>query len=405
MEKRFITICFSNFLIAATMGLLLRLLYVLPIDSMNFRFLTHAHSHTAMLGWVYLSIQLFIVKWYIKDNTHKKYKRLFWITQLSIIGMLVSFPFQGYAMVSISFSTLHIFCSYTLAYYAFKEIKATSPANKFMRLAIYFMLFSTIGVWCLGPTVVQYGKSSELYQLAIQFFLHFQFNGWFLIAVLSLIFRELDIKNSVSTKRLYGFTVIATLLTYAFPASWYLDYSWLYWVNSIGVILQLIMVYYMFIILKKPLSESLKKQLPVVINLYRFAIITFLIKTLIQILTLVPVIATQAHAYKNLVIGFIHLIMLGVISSLLYANFHHLLNIKKEHYFKLGVYLFLTGIFITEALLFMQGSLYMLKTGISIPNYYLTLFLASLFLVIGIIFLIISIQKSSIKKSAYITKQ
>jgi len=383
------------------MGLLLRFLYIHPIDSMNFKFLIHGHSHVAMLGWVYLSIQVFIVKWYLKNNDEKKYKRLFWITQLSIIGMLFSFPFQGYAIVSICFSTLHIFCSYTLAYYSLKEIKTDTPANKFMRLAIYFMILSTIGVWCLGPTVVKLGKSSVYYQLAIQFFLHFQFNGWFLIAVLSLLFKNLNIQENNFTKNIYPLVIVTVILTYAFPVSWHLKYSWLYWVNSVGVTFQLIMFYYLFIILKRPLLESFKKRFAVIKNLYRFAIISFTFKVLLQALTLIPMIAFQVHLYRNLVIGFIHLIMLGVISCLLFANFHHLNKITKESYFKKGVYLFIIGIFSTEALLFAQGTLFMLKTEGAIPNYYLLLFLASLILVIGLVNLNISITPSrnpSLKK-------
>lgn len=390
-------LCFGNFLIAATLGLLLRSLYVFPISGFDFKFLTHAHSHIAMLGWVYLSIQFFIMAWFIKGSK-LKYKRLFWITQLAVVGMLISFPFQGYAAVSISFSTLHIFCSYFLTYLCLKEIKATSPANKFMRWAFYFMLFSTIGVWCLGPTVTQLGKSSPLYQLAIQFFLHFQFNGWFLFAVLSILLNILKIQNGPLISKILVLGILSTLLTFAFPASWFIEASILFWINNLGVALQLGMLYYLVKLLGEPLKNHIANQNIVVKYLYRFAIISFVLKVISQLSSCAPLIAAQAHLYRNLVIGFIHLFMLGIISSLLFTYFHRSLKIAKPFYFNWGIYLFLAGITITEILLFTQGLLYIFRSNMGLPNYFLWLFIASLPLVAGLIFLCISIVQSKLTK-------
>lgn len=397
MEKKFLSLCLGNFLIAATLGLFLRFLYIYPTSDFNFKFLTHAHSHIAMLGWVYLSIQCFIVGWYIKGPI-KKFKRLFWITQLAVLGMLLSFPFQGYAAVSISFSTLHIFCSYFLAYYCLKEIKPTNPAHKFMRWAFYFMILSTIGVWCLGPTVTQFGKSSPLYQLAIQFFLHFQFNGWFLFAVLSILLKILQIPNSSLVNKVYSLGIVSTILTFAFPASWFLDTPVLFWINTLGVALQLAMLYYLVKLLQQPLSNYLSTQSVLVKNLYRFAIFCFIIKVVTQVFSCVPLIAEQAHLYRNLVIGFIHLFMLGIISSVLFAYFHRSLKISNLFCFKWGAYLFFAGIIITELLLFTQGLIYILRLGSGLPHYYMWLFIGSAVLVIGILMLLISVLQSSISK-------
>lgn len=388
------SLCFSNFLIAATLGLILRFLYIYPTSGFNFKFLTHAHSHIAMLGWVYLSIQCFIVGWYIKGST-KKYKRLFWITQFAVLGMLLSFPFQGYAAVSISFSTLHIFCSYFLAYYCLKEIKPINTANTFIRTAFYFMLLSTIGVWCLGPAVAQFGKSSPLYQLAIQFFLHFQFNGWFLFAVLSILLKILQIPKSTLVNKVYYLGITSTILTFAFPANWYLDVGVLFWINTIGVILQLAMLYYLVKLLQQPLSRYLRTHTILVKNLYRFAIFCFFIKVITQVCSCIPYVAEQAHLYRNLVIGFIHLFMLGIISSLLFAYFYRSLKINNLFCFKWGVYLFFTGIVATELLLFSQGLLYILRLGSGLPHYYLWLFIGSAALVLGILLLLISVVQSS----------
>jgi hypothetical protein len=106
MQKKLVVICLINFFIAAMMGLALRYSFISSIN-LNYRYLTHAHSHLAMLGWVYLMLFVLIVHYFVPEKK-PVYNRLFWLTEFSVVGMMVSFPFQGYAVISITFSTLHI---------------------------------------------------------------------------------------------------------------------------------------------------------------------------------------------------------------------------------------------------------------------------------------------------------
>lgn len=75
--------------------------------------------------------------------------------------MLLSFPFHGYAAISITFSILHVFASYYFAWLVQRDHrKAFSPERLLLKAALLFMLVSTIGVWCLGPAVATMGKQS-----------------------------------------------------------------------------------------------------------------------------------------------------------------------------------------------------------------------------------------------------
>ena len=110
MPKKLVIVCLINFFIAAVMGLTLRFSFIDSID-INYRFLTHAHSHVAMLGWVYLMLYVLFVHYFVPEKL-KVFNRLFWLTEVAVIGMMLTFPFQGYAAISITFSTLHIFMSF-----------------------------------------------------------------------------------------------------------------------------------------------------------------------------------------------------------------------------------------------------------------------------------------------------
>ncbi len=397
MRKHWIFICFINFFIASLMGLLLRWMYVAPIQGVNFQFLMHGHSHVAMLGWVYLMLYSLIFHFFVPKETQEKpiYNRLFWLTELAVVGMMIDFPAQGYAFVSILFSTLHIFCSYYFCHLIWKDAKPTTfPEKRMLRTALFFMVFSTLGVWCLGPAVGLLGKASAFYQIAIQFFLHFQFNGWFLFAVLALFFKQAKLNIDENKFHLfYNLFVIGTVLTLALPVSWSLSNPIFYWINAVGVVIQLFSAV-LFIQLIHPQFQSFFIPLSSLEKtVYRFAFFSLALKVIIQLVVLVPELAQVSHQIRNFVIGYIHLTMLGIITGFLFgfAFQNNFIN-SKNGIQKWGTILFLLGFVATEILLFLQGIWLFLNNG-SFPNYYQNLFLSSIFLPMGLLMLTIGIFK------------
>ena len=78
MQKTNVVICLINFIVAALMGLALRYSFLESVG-VNYRFLTHAHSHVAMLGWVYLMLYVCIVHYFVPEKK-PIYNRLFWFS-------------------------------------------------------------------------------------------------------------------------------------------------------------------------------------------------------------------------------------------------------------------------------------------------------------------------------------
>lgn len=395
MRKLWILICFLNFFVASVMGLLLRWMYVAPISGVNFQFLMHGHSHVAMLGWVYLMLYCLLIYFYISKEEQKKpvYNRLFWVTELAVVGMMLDFPAQGYAFVSIMFSTLHIFCSYYFCYLIYKNAQTnTFFEKKMLATALFFMIFSTLGVWCLGPAVGMMGKTSAFYQIAIQFFLHFQFNGWFLFGVLLLFFKQaklvFDDKKFEKWHRLF---VVATVLTFAFPVSWSISHPFFYWTNCLGVILQLVAIVTFINYIQPQLRSFLARLSTLEKAIYRFTLFSFILKTGIQLVVLFPELFVVSHEIRNFVIGYIHLTMLGVVTGFLFGFSVQNGYFSTPNLFqKWGVISFGFGFLTTEILLFLQGIwLYWYRESFS--NYYPMLFVSSLFLSLGLGILTIGI--------------
>ncbi|WP_235817862.1 hypothetical protein [Formosa haliotis] len=397
MPKKCVLVCLFNFLVAGIMGLTMRLAFITDIN-FNYRNLTHAHSHTAMLGWVYLILFVLIVHYFVPEK-QKLFNRLFWVTEIAVLGMMLSFPFQGYAAISITFSTLHIFCSYYFVYLVFKHQKITSaPTRILLKTALIFMVISTIGVWCLGPAVGLLGQASAFYQIAIQFFLHFQFNGWFLIAILALFFHYFNIKNHHLFKRFHFTLILATICTLALPVSWFAPAPFLIWINGFGI-LCLLASFILFIKMSKPyIKQQFKVVSKEVKYLYTFALFSFALKIVFQSTSFFPEIGNLAKQNHNFVIGFIHLTMLGVVTGFLFAYLMQSKLIFNAAIVKYGIYSFILGFLGTEGILFFQGLGFILGVGL-FPHYYEWLFVLSSFLVIGISCIFISVLP--IKKEHY----
>lgn len=389
MSKKLTVICLINFLIAALMGLALRYSFVGNIG-VNYRFLTHAHSHVAMLGWVYLMLFTLIVHYFI-PNKKPVFNKLFWITEFAVIGMMLSFPFQGYAVISISFSTLHIFCSYYFVYLVWKYHKTESVVTQYLlKTALIFMVLSTFGVWCLGPAVSMLGQTSAFYQIAIQFFLHFQFNGWFLIAVIAVFFHLFQVEYSKLFRCFFKLLIVSTILTLALPVQWFAPHNLLFYFNGFGTILQLIMGYFFVKLIQPKFFAVLKQQSRFVLYLYWFSIFCFALKIGMQLLALFPEFSQIVYTHRNLVIGFIHLLMLGVITGFLFSFILQSTLVTYTKSLYIGVYTFIFGFILTELLLAIQGMRFYFGNGL-LPNYYLLLFLFSILLPLGITFLLFNI--------------
>lgn len=394
-QKTWIICCFFNFLIACVFGLLMRFVYLFPLDFINYGFLLHAHSHVAMLGWVYLMIYVLVVHFFIPKEKSRKpiYNRLFWLTEFSVIGMMITFPIQGYALFSIIFSTLHILLSYAFCRLIWKDCsREKTPQERLLKAAVLFMILSTFGVWCLGPAVSTLGKQSAFYQIAIQFFLHFQFNGWFLCAVLALFLKQFQHKiEEIKFKRFYVLLIVSIFLTIAFPIRWFIENNILNFINGFGVIVQLGAFVYFLQMLRPQLSNFKADLDKITKQVYGLALCSLFLKIGIQLLTISPNIAEVSHQIRNFVIGFIHLTTLGIITGFLFGILlQNKILSSNSFILKIGVKSFIFGYLATEVLLFFQGAFLYFEKGM-ISGYFESIFVFSLLLVFGLILIIVSI--------------
>ena len=299
--------------LASLVGLMMRAKVLYGIPDLPFNNLLHAHSHTALLGFGFL----FILGSYIflilnSVATWTAYKRLWIVFIIAAIGMFFSFLYQSYGPVSISFSTLIMLIAYAFLYHFLRDYKNSDYRNPLVRWSIYWFFISTLGIWVLGPVSVTLGKAHDLYFLSIQFFLHFQFNGWFMYAIAGLLGYFVRSKGAhVEVTGTTLWLLNASLVLTFFLSVTYVDKHIIYFIlTSAGVLIQLLAWYWVL----KPILNSLLKitEFRRWTSLVLWIGIAFLIlKVVLQGLVVFPSLAVVSYTIREFIVGYIHLILLG----------------------------------------------------------------------------------------------
>ena len=391
MPKTWLRIALLNFFIAAVMGAILRYAFVEEISWLKYRPFQHGHSHVAMLGWLYLGLYALLVHAFLPEakQADKFYRDNFLLTQLSVVGMLIAFPWQGYGGWSIAFSTMHGLLSYFFAWRLWQDSRDNQHISGFFaRAALVFMLLSTLALWAMPIIMLKGLQGKAIYYMAVQFYLHFQFNGWFLFAGLALFFRLLE-NGQISlparpVRWFFWLLAISCFLTYALAVAWSNPSAAIFALNSSGVVVQLIALLLIFMIIREayPALNALLTGWSGF--LIRFAGAGFALKILIQAAVVIPYLATVSYTIRGYVVGFVHLILLGVMTPLLlgFAARSGLLNLRAP-IAKAGIILLLAGFLGSEALLFLQGTLLWGAKGF-LPHYPEMLFGVSVLMPLGV---------------------
>lgn len=373
------------------MGIMLRLYFVTSVP-INYKFLLHAHSHTALLGWIYLGLTTLIYKIFLSEaNKPKLYKRIFLFTNICIIGMIVTFPVQGYALYSIIFSTLFLFASYWFTWFAIKHIPPRFKKRfswKLIKTSLWYLVLSSIGPWAIGGVMSTLGPESIWYKTSIYFYLHFQYNGWFILALLGILFYILEERGiKFKPEKLKSFFLLLNFgifFTLFLSALWFLPPKVFYIMGLIGTVAQILAFYELYLLLKDNFTLFKKTFAPLAFLLLKIAGVLVAIKVLMQVASAFPYMANLAFQLKDFVIGYLHLVFLGVVitTMLAFLEYFKLLTIPKSF-----LWLFLTAFVTTEILIFYKP----LAIWLGLPffqDYYLYLaFLSFLFpLAAGILF-------------------
>lgn len=372
-----------NFIVLSIFGVMLRYIQLYDIPGLDYQFILHAHSHFAFSGWMFFSIALLIALLCGDGKMGTGFKIVLLLTLVSAYGMLASFSWQGYKLVSISFSTLFMVVTFRFTYLVFHgnllKKRVNEPAYILLRGSLVLLCISALGPFALGPLAASGLKNTPYYQDAIYFYLHFQMNGFMLLAVLGLLAAAFPITPLRRRSRLWLYVFVFSTIPLYFIFSLWSKPGNVIWILA-GISAGLNLVSWLI------MCFSFSSQWRDLSFIERAAFIGLTFKCVFQVFVCIPAIGDWTFLNHNLIIGYIHLLTLGIIMPLLIGQFVRKGIIKSCKLVATVNILYVILAVTYLCLLFIQPLLALF--AIVIPSYQFLLFLLCLpFLPVGILLL------------------
>lgn len=361
--RKWLYIVFINLLIVAFLGLLLRYKITFSLPFINQKYLQHGHSHFALAGWITQALMVLLSYTVSKEISLTHFKKHQWILIANLIaslGMLVSFPIQGYASVSIAFSSLSILVSYIYALRLWKDIDSISinkPGYKWFKAALVFHVLSSIGIFAMVYLMVTRNMNPNFHLAAVYLFLHFQYNGWFVFSCFGLLVNKMH-DEGIKLKQVSVFfwiNAIACIPAYFLSAPWLPIPRFVFVIVVIAAALQFLSwLWVAFRIRKKTIAALL--NIPSIAKwLFSLSALAYTLKVLLQLGSTIPALSNIAFGFRPIVVAYLHLVFLGVISLFIFGYTLGWIFTKISNLARRGMILFVLGIIVNETALMIQG--------------------------------------------------
>ncbi len=391
--QRWIKICLFNLLLVAAIGVILRYKIAFSLPFIDQKHLLHGHSHFAFAGWITQALMVLLVAYIANkkgENIFKKYRFILNANLFTAFGMLVTFPVQGYGAYSITFSTLSIFVSYAFAIMYWKDLNTISEKNIiawWFKAAVVLNAFASLGAFGLAFMRIEKIIHQNWYLAAEYFYLHFQYNGWFFFACMGLISSIVSTDaRPVILKRIFILFAAAVLPAYFLSTLWMPIPLWVYLLVIAAAIAQILGWIYMAGIIKKQ-SYTLNNTIPPVAKwLLIFSAIALSIKLLLQLGSTIPSLSDLAFGFRPIVIGYLHLVLLGIITLFILGYMFASKAIVNSKNSIAGAGIFAAGIIINEVFLMTQGVAALDYTNIPFINE--ALLIAAIIMFAGLLILV-----------------
>ena len=279
-------------ILGAFLGLLTRYLFTGVEIELPLKNFVHSHSHVMLLGFLFNA--LVILLWSRFTNGIDKLSYHYFIAlQVCVVGMLVTFIIQGYALFSIIFSTVHLWISYIFLIRLWNRLNQQNGLSSLVKIGVVFHFLSSIGPYCLGPLMVFEMQNSPWYQQAIFFYLHFQFFGSLFLWLIALWLQKEEKTLNKTSILLLSLSIIGM-----FAHS--LNYSFDHWlINIVGGLSSVLLLIVLIPFLKQKIQNNFIH--------YMLLLIGFL-----NVMGSIPSIAEIVIENHFALIAWLHFLFLGL---------------------------------------------------------------------------------------------
>jgi hypothetical protein len=326
-KGRWVNIALFGLCFLALTGLVLRSKVVFALPFINYNHLLEAHSHFTFGGWVTPALMLLLVTEVLPRDQIRKpiYPWLLAGIVACAWAMLVTYILAGYSVASIIASAGFIFFTYAFGWVFIRDVlraRLSAPVPLLAVCSMLCLILSSVGTIIIAYIFFTKSFDAILYRDALFTYLHFQYNGFFTLAVFSILFSYLRVGQTLQTKSSsYWFSV---LLCISVIPSLFLSYLWqdpekLYWIIAVGGSLLLLWTLCWFILTALSLRSVFTAERPVIKALVLLSMGSFALKIFLQGFTIFPSIGNAIFGNRPVIMGFLHLVFLAFVSLFILA--------------------------------------------------------------------------------------
>jgi hypothetical protein len=379
----------------ASAGLTMRFKIRFSLPFVNQQNLMHGHSNFAFVGWLAVALMTLMVRFLVRNKVQTNYRKYNLILGLDVLvsyAMFISFIIQGYAFWSITFACITVLISYFFIFFYWKDLKKVHDAGfsrNWLKAALLLWAFSSLGAIFLAYLMANKVMIQELYFSAVYFFMHFQYNGWFLFVCFGVFFSYMHrlgiFRFALLSKRLFIIMIITVIPTYFLSILWLKLPASLHWIAIVSAFVQLLILVYFFRIVSVFRNSKGIKFNPVTRWIWMLSSIAFILKIVLQVLSTIPFLSHFAFGYRPVVIGYLHLSFVGILSLFVLGYINEFIHRFRGRVSGIGFIIFISGFIVQEIILMMQGLEAMNVEPIKSAN--TILFYCAIAMVIGLIWI------------------
>jgi hypothetical protein len=364
MVKKWIDLSVLGLCTVALSGLILRSKIVFALPFINYNHLLEAHSHFTFGGWVTLALMALMVCEVLPAPFNKRpvYQWLLGSIAISAWSMLIAFLLGGYNTLSTLLSTFFILLTYIFGWIFIRDMlkaKVGTPVLLLVISSIACLIISSSGPFVITYIFLTRSFNAILYRDALFTYLHFQYNGFFSLAIFALLFNHISQAITARAKKnIYWFTVV---LCVSIIPSLFLSYLWqapdqLFRIIAMGGSFLVLLSLILFILCARSLQTTYHGERPVIRLMVFLSMGSFMLKSFLQSFTVFPEIGNAIFGNRPIIMGFLHLVFLGFVSLFILAFFAKKGWLDSTRKFtKTALIVFALAIVFNEVLLITQG--------------------------------------------------
>ncbi len=346
------------------MGLLLRSKLVFSLPFIHYNTLLEAHSRFTFQGWITLILYFLLKEELLAPRqAHGSFYTPL-LASLAVFAWLTLLAYSSPVTAPLAQVTTGCYVLTTLAYTIrfLHDLRSSAATHHVKNLATCALLAQLISWPALALVNYPQGlPGSTILQVrnALFTYLHFQYNGFFMLSALAITLHRLDPRISPTlmkkARRLSWLLAGSLLPTLALTYLWQPVPLALSLVAGAGSLLLLAALAYLIPLLP-PLLRMFRDQGSTTRSIAALALVSLVAKMILQALLCLPWVGSPVFGNRPVIMAYLHLVFLGCITLLLIALLIQigLLDIQKK-LTPVASWVFATGVVWNELVLFSQG--------------------------------------------------